>query len=144
MNRPNWDEYFLNIVDSISLRATCDRGKAGCVITKNNRILVTGYVGAPSGLPDCSEVGHMLEDVIHVDGTKSTHCHRTIHSEMNGILQAARIGVSLEGSTLYCTMTPCMRCAMAIIQVGITRVVCKQKYQLSDVSEKLFKKQILK
>ncbi|MDD5650485.1 MAG: cytidine/deoxycytidylate deaminase family protein [Candidatus Nanoarchaeia archaeon] len=139
MSRPNWDEYFMLTVDTIGLRATCDRGKSGCVITKNNRILVTGYVGAPSGFPDCSEVGHLLETVVHQDGTKSEHCHRTIHAEMNAILQAAHIGVSLKGGTLYCTMTPCMRCAMSIVQVGIARVVCKQKYHQGAASEDVFK-----
>ncbi len=139
IDRPNWDEYFLEFVKTAALRATCDRGKSGCVIVKSNRVLVTGYVGAPSGFPDCSEVGHLLETVIHPDGTKSEHCHRTIHAEMNAILQAARIGVSLEGATLYCTMTPCMRCAMSIVQVGISRVVCKQKYHQGSASEKMFK-----
>jgi dCMP deaminase len=135
--RPTWDEYFLLNVDGIGTRATCDRGKSGCIITRDNRILVTGYVGAPSGFPDCDEVGHLMETVIHTDGSTSDHCHRTIHAEMNAILQAARIGISLEGGTLYCTMTPCMRCTMSIIQVGIKRVVCKQKYHQGLISEVL-------
>lgn len=136
--RPSWDEYFMLNVDAISTRASCDRGKSGCVITKNNRILVTGYVGAPSGFPDCYDAGHLLETVTHSDGSSSVHCHRTIHAEMNAIFQAARIGVSLEGATLYCTMTPCMQCAMSIVQVGIIRVVCKCKYQRSIISEDIF------
>jgi len=139
MNKLSWDDYFLKIVEAVSLRATCNRGKTGCVITKNNRILVSGYPGAPSGIPSCDEVGHMLEKVIHEDGTISEHCHRTVHAEFNGILQAARVGVSLEGGTLYCSMTPCMRCAMAIIQVGIKRVVCQGKYHQGKISEDLFK-----
>lgn len=139
MNRPDWDDYFLEFVKTASLRATCDRGKSGCVIVKDNRILVTGYVGAPSGFPDCSEVGHLIETVIHADGTKSQHCHRTIHAEMNALLQAAKIGVSLDEATLYCTMTPCMKCALSIVQTGIRRVVCLQKYHQGEISEGIFK-----
>lgn len=140
MSKPTWDEYFLKFVETASLRATCDRGKSGCVIVKNNRILVTGYVGAPSGFPACDEVGHLIKTVIHEDGTSSQHCHRTIHAEMNAILQAARIGTSLEGATLYCTMTPCMNCAMSIIQVGITRIVCSNKYHQGQKSEEAFER----
>jgi dCMP deaminase len=136
----SWDDYFLEIVKTVALRATCDRGKSGCVVTKNNRILVTGYVGAPSGISDCNEIGHLLEKVIHTDGSISEHCHRSVHAETNALLQAARIGVSLEGATLYCSMTPCMKCAMSIIQVGITRVVCEKKYHQGKISEELFSK----
>jgi len=135
----SWDDYFLNIVQAVSQRATCDRGKSGCVVTKDNRILVTGYVGSPSGIPSCDEVGHLLEKVTHPDGSISEHCHRTVHAERNSILQAARIGVSLQGGTLYCSMTPCMRCAMDIIQVGIIKVVCEKKYHQGKVSEEMFK-----
>lgn len=137
-DRPDWDEYHMLVVDAISTRASCDRGKSGCVIVKDQRILVTGYVGSPSGFPDCHDMGHLIETVVHPDGTQSSHCHRTIHAEMNAILQAARVGVSLIGSTLYCTMTPCMRCTMSIIQVGIVRVVCKNRYHQGDISEKMF------
>jgi len=144
MKRQAWDDYFLAIVKAVSARATCDRGKSGCVITKNNRALVTGYVGAPTGFPDCTELGHLIEKVIHVDGSISEHCHRTVHSEMNALFQAARIGVSLEGATLYCTMSPCMRCAMGIVQVGIVRVVCEQKYHQGTISEEIFKQANIK
>jgi dCMP deaminase len=139
LNRPNWDDYFLEIVKAVALRATCDRGRSGCVVTRNNRILVTGYVGAPSGIAGCDEVGHLLEKVIHPDGTISEHCHRSVHAEANALYQASRIGVSLEGGTLYCTMTPCMRCTMGIIQVGITKVVCEKRYHQGQISEELFK-----
>ena len=83
--RPDWDEYFLGIVREVATRATCDRGKSGCVIVRDRRILATGYVGAPSGLPHCDEAGHMLRDVIAPDGSVSKHCIRTIHAEQNAI-----------------------------------------------------------
>jgi len=139
MSRPGWDAYFLKFVETAALRATCDRGRSGCVIVKGNRILVTGYVGAPSGFPDCDEAGHLIEKVTHQDGTVSEHCKRTIHAEQNAILQAARMGIALEESTLYCSMTPCRDCAMSIVQVGIVRVVCLNKYHQGKISEEIFK-----
>jgi dCMP deaminase len=140
--RPSWDDYFIEVMDGISKRATCGRGRSGCVIAKNNQILVTGYVGSPAGLPHCDEIGHQMKKVIHVDeGDKVTeHCVRTVHAEQNAICQAARRGVALEGSTLYCRMTPCRVCAMLIINCGITRVVCQRKYQAGGESEEMFKK----
>ena len=140
--RTSWDDYFIEVMDGISKRATCGRGRSGCVIAKNNQILVTGYVGSPAGLPHCDEIGHQMKKVIHVDeGDKVTeHCVRTVHAEQNAICQAARRGVALEGSTLYCRMTPCRVCAMLIINCGITRVVCQRKYQAGGESEEMFKK----
>ncbi|MGI6718060.1 MAG: deoxycytidylate deaminase [Bacteroidales bacterium] len=137
--RPTWDEYFIEIANIVAKRATCDRGRSGCVITKNNRILVTGYVGAPSGLPHCDDVGHLMKATLHENGMETNHCVRTIHAEQNAICQAARIGVSLEGSTLYCRMTPCRTCAMLIINCGIVRVVCEQRYHCAEESEEMFK-----
>ena len=138
--RPDWDEYFLKIAEEISKRATCDRGKAGCLIVKDKRILATGYVGAPSGLSHCDEEGHMLRDVINPDGSVSKHCIRTIHAEQNAICQAARFGISLEGGTLYCKMEPCFTCAKMIVNVGIKRVVCKKRYHAGEHARELFKK----
>ncbi|MDR0540365.1 MAG: cell division protein DedD, partial [Spirochaetaceae bacterium] len=100
--RPSWDEYFMEVCDAISRRATCDRGRSGAVIAKNNQILVTGYVGAPAGLPHCDEAGHQLKKMIHEDGTVTTHCVRTVHAEQNAICQAAKRGIAIDGATLYC------------------------------------------
>jgi len=140
--RPSWDEYFIEIMNTVATRATCDRGRAGCVIVKDKRILVTGYVGAPSGLPHCDEVGHLFRKIIHEDGSITQHCVRTVHAEQNAIAQAARFGISLEGSTLYVRMTPCRSCAMLIINSGIKRVVCEYRYHAGKDSEDLLKKQI--
>ena len=83
--RPSWDEYFMEICRTVAKRATCDRGRSGCVIRKNNRILVTGYVGSPAGLPHCEEVGHQLKKMVHEDGTVTQHCVRTVHAGQNAI-----------------------------------------------------------
>ena len=136
--RPTWDEYFMELANTASKRATCDRGRSGCVIVKDRQLLVTGYVGAPSGLPHCDEVGHLFRKTIEEDGRVTTHCVRTVHAEQNAICQAARRGISLDGATLYCRMTPCRTCAMLIINCGIKRVVCERKYHAGKESEELF------
>jgi len=132
------DDAFLKVVDTISLLATCDRGYAACVIVRDNRILTTGYVGSPPGMPHCDDVDHEMVTVTDAEGHSSEHCIRTIHAEQNAILQAAIIGVSIYGATLYCRMTPCRTCAMFIIACGIKRVVCEKKYRSGDWTEREF------
>lgn len=136
--RPTWDEYFMEIAHTVSKRATCDRGRSGCVIARGKQILVTGYVGSPTGLPHCDDSGHQLKRVVHEDGKITQHCMRTVHAEQNAICQAAKLGISINNSTLYCRMTPCRTCAMLIINCGIERVVCEKKYHSAADSEKLF------
>ncbi|MEJ5189152.1 cytidine/deoxycytidylate deaminase family protein [Treponema sp. J25] len=136
--RPTWDEYFMEVCNAIAKRATCDRGRSGCVIAKDNQILVTGYVGAPAGLPHCDDVGHQLKKLVHEDGTVTTHCVRTVHAEQNAICQAAKRGIAIDGATLYCKMTPCRTCAMLIINCGIKRVVCQKRYHDAKDSEAMF------
>lgn len=138
--RPSWDEYFMEVADTVAKRATCDRGRSGCVIARDKQILVTGYVGSPRGLPHCDEIGHLLKQVTHEDGRISQHCMRTVHAEQNAVCQAARLGIPLEGATLYCRMTPCRTCAMLIINCGIVRVVCQRKYHDGRDSEEMFAK----
>ncbi|MCD4734792.1 MAG: cytidine/deoxycytidylate deaminase family protein [Bacteroidales bacterium] len=138
-SRPSWDEYFMELAHTVSRRATCDRGRSGCVIVKDKQILVTGYVGSPKGLPHCDDIGHLLKKVVHEDGSESHHCVRTVHAEQNAICQAARLGIALDGSTLYCRMTPCRTCAMLIINCGIARVVCEMKYHAGSESEEMFR-----
>lgn len=138
-HRPTWDEYFMEVADTVAKRATCDRGRSGCVIARDRQILVTGYVGSPRGLPHCDDVGHLMKQVHHEDGRVSQNCMRTVHAEQNAICQAARLGISLEGATLYCRMTPCRTCAMLIINCGIVRVVCEWKYHDGKESEEMFR-----
>ena len=113
--------------------------KSGCVVVRDRQILVTGYVGSPKGLPHCDEVGHQFKRMVHEDGTVTEHCVRTVHAEQNAICQAAKLGISLDGATLYCRMTPCRVCAMLIINCGIKRVVCEKKYHAGAESEEMFK-----
>lgn len=132
-------EYYLKIVEAAALRATCDRGRAGAIIVRDGRILTTGYVGAPLGLPHCDDVGH--EFVFKHGPEKVTqHCIRTVHAEMNAILQAAKFGISVNGADLYCTMFPCYSCAQAIINVGIVKVNAIHDYQDSGRSKDIFTK----
>ncbi|MCL2444189.1 MAG: cytidine/deoxycytidylate deaminase family protein [Treponema sp.] len=137
--RPSWDEYFMEVCEAISKRATCERGRSGCVIARDKQILVTGYVGAPAGLPHCDDVGHQLKKILHEDGKETTHCVRTVHAEQNAICQAAKLGISINGATLYCRMTPCRTCAMLIINCGIKRVVCQRRYHDSEDSHSMLK-----
>ncbi|NLJ82302.1 MAG: dCMP deaminase family protein, partial [Bacteroidales bacterium] len=113
--------------------------RSGCVIVRDRQILVTGYVGSPIGMAHCDDVGHQLKQVVHEDGSVTTHCMRTVHAEQNAICQAAKLGISLYESTLYCRMTPCRTCAMLIINCGIKRVVCEKKYHAGKESEEMFK-----
>jgi dCMP deaminase len=137
--RPSWDEYFMEIANTVAKRATCDRGRSGCVIARDRQLLVSGYVGSPKGLPHCDEVGHQFKKMIHEDDSVTQHCVRTVHAEQNAICQAAKLGISLAGATLYCRMTPCRTCAMLIINCGIVRVVCEMKYHAGAESEEMFK-----
>jgi dCMP deaminase len=142
--RPTWDEYFLKIVELIGARGTCDRGRSGCVIAKEKRILSTGYVGSPMGTKHCDDVGHEMHTVKHADGRETRHCIRTSHAELNAIANAARFGISLDGATLYCHMTPCYTCAKIIINAGIKRVVCNLDYHDGERSKKIFKEAKIK
>ena len=116
--RPSWDEYFLGIVEAVGERATCDKSGSGCVITKDNRIVSTGYTGSLSGLPHCNEVGHDL---------KSNQCLRIIHAEHNAISQALKFGASLDGATMYCKIKPCPACQKMALSLGIKRIVVGKK-----------------
>lgn len=137
--RPTWDEYFMEVCRAVAKRATCDRGRSGCVIAKDKQILVTGYVGSPKGIPHCDEVGHQMKTMIHEDGHQSQHCVRTAHAEQNAIVQAAKMGVSIDGGTVYCKMTPCAVCCKMIINAGIKRVVCEKRYHAGSESEEMFR-----
>ena len=139
-SRPSWDEYFMDVCRAIAKRATCDRGRSGCVIARDHQILVTGYVGAPIGLPHCDDVGHQFKKLQHEDGSITQHCVRTVHAEQNAICQAAKRGISIDGATLYCKMTPCRTCAMLIINCGIVRVVAEKRYHDSADTIEMFKK----
>ncbi len=137
--RPSWDEYFLKMIDMVGSRGTCDRGRSGTILVKDKRILATGYVGSPIGLPHCDEVGHEMHTVSKDSGATSRHCLRTAHAELNVIANAARFGVAIDGSTLYCKMVPCYTCSKTIINAGIKRVVAFRDYHAAKQSKDIFK-----
>jgi dCMP deaminase len=138
-HRPSWDDYFMEVANAISKRATCDRGRSGCVIARDRQLIVSGYVGSPVGFPHCDEVGHQIKKVTHEDGEITEHCMRTVHAEQNAVCQAARRGISIAGATIYTRMTPCRTCAMLLINCGIKRVVCERKYHRGTESEEMFR-----
>ena len=125
-----WDARFMELAEVISTWASCyqqDR-KIGAVIVKNKRIVTTGYNGAPAGIKTCVERGDCLRKKLGIaSGTKHEICY-AIHAEQNAIIQAAKLGSSIEGATLYCTHQPCVICAKMIVNSGITRVVYKHGY----------------
>jgi dCMP deaminase len=117
--RPGWDQYFMEIARTVATRATCPRAMVGAVLTRDRRILTTGYNGAPRGVPHCLDVGCTM-----VDG----HCLRATHAEANAIVQGALHGVSLQGATAYCTHQPCAGCTKLLISAGVERIVYRDAY----------------
>jgi len=138
--RPSWDIYFMEIMEAIAKRGTCDRGRSGCVIAKDRQLIAAGYVGSPIGEGHCDDIGHLFQKRYDANGKFSLHCVRTVHAEQNAICQAAKRGISVEGGTLYCKMTPCPVCAKLIINCGIVRVVCQKRYHDGAEAERLFLK----
>jgi dCMP deaminase len=122
ITRPSADEYFLKIASVVAERATCRRHHVGAVAVRDKHILSTGYNGAPSGLPDCLELGCLRDARGIPSGTRQELC-RGIHAEQNAIIQASLHGVNLEESTIYCTHTPCNLCAKMLVNARIKRYV---------------------
>jgi len=134
--RPSWDAYFMQIAHLVATRATCPRRAVGAVIVRDKRILATGYNGAPSGLPHCPEGGGTTE---WPGGClRAGHCIRALHAEQNALLQAAKIGIACEGSTIYVTCQPCNACAKMIINAGVKRVIYEGDYP-DEFSKELFR-----
>lgn len=127
MDRPSWNEYFMEICKLVSSRSTCMRRKVGAVLVKDKRILSTGYNGAPAGVPHCSETGCLREQFNIPSGERAELC-RGVHAEQNAIIQAAYHGVRVKGATLYCTNQPCSICAKMIINAGIKAVYYRDGY----------------
>ncbi len=126
-DRPTKDEYFMEIANVVAKRSTCLRIHVGAVIVKNGRILSTGYNGAPHGFEHCLDIGCIREKENIAHGTRHEMC-RAVHAEQNAIIQAALHGVSIEGSTVYCTHQPCILCTKMIINGKINRVVFQHEY----------------
>lgn len=119
--RPSWDDYFARITVLVASRATCVRRKVGAILVLEKRILATGYNGAPQGLSHCLEIGCLREKEGIPSGERHELC-RGIHAEQNVIIQAARYGISIVGSTLYCTNLPCVICTKMLINSGVKKI----------------------
>jgi len=127
ITRPTWDEYFLQITDLVATRSTCLRRHVGAVLVLDKRILATGYNGAPKGLAHCLDLGCRREAENVPSGQRQELC-RAIHAEQNAIIQAARHGISIVGSTLYTTLHPCVTCSKMLINAGVRIVYYREGY----------------
>jgi dCMP deaminase len=127
LKRPEIDEYFLKIASVVAERSTCRRHHIGAIAVRDKHILTTGYSGAPAGAKDCLELGCLRDELGIPSGTRHEIC-RAIHAEQNVIIQAGLHGVSLEGSTVYCTHTPCVLCAKMLVNARISRFITFGKY----------------
>lgn len=127
--RPDWDEYFMEMAALTARRSTCLRRQVGAVIVQNKHIIATGYNGAPRGLAHCGDrEGGCLRQQLGVPSGERHELCRALHAEQNAIIQAAALGNSIEGGTIYITHQPCLICAKMIINAGIQRIVVQEGY----------------
>lgn len=126
--RASWDEYFMEIAEVVKTRSTCLRRQVGAVIVKDNRIITTGYNGSPSGLDHCLDIGHCERQRLGIPSGQRHELCRALHAEQNAIIQAAKLGISTDGGTIYITLQPCVICAKMIINSGIVRIIHKGEY----------------
>ena len=125
--RPDWDEYFMEMAALTARRSTCLRRQVGAVIVQNKHIIATGYNGAPRGLTHCGDLeGGCLRQQLGVPSGERHELCRALHAEQNAIIQAAALGNSIEGGTIYITHQPCVICAKMIINAGIQRIVVQE------------------
>ena len=131
--RPDWDEYFMEIANVVALRSNCSRRQVAAVIVKDKRIISTGYNGTPRGIRNCNEGGCPRCSSHAPSGTNLTECLCS-HGEENAIVQAAYHGICVKDSTLYTTFGPCLLCAKMIINAGIREVVYRERYSIDSTS----------
>ena len=128
MNRPSWDEYFMEMAALAAKRSTCLRRQVGAVIVRDKRAIATGYNGAPQGLLHCAERGGCFREKMNVPSGERHELCMALHAEQNAIIQAAAFGLSIEGSVIYITHQPCVICAKMIINAGIRRILVREGY----------------
>ena len=127
-SQAKWDGRFMKLAKEVSSWSTCVRREVGSVIVRDKRIIATGYNGAPSGVLSCEEKGYCIRDRLSIaSGTRQEICYAT-HAEQNALVQAAKLGISVDGATIYVTHQPCIICAKLIINAGIKRVVYAYDY----------------
>lgn len=149
MNRPDWDHYFMGMTELIAERSTCLRRKVGALLVRNKRIIATGYNGAPSGILHCGErQGGCLRQAMNIPSGERHELCLAVHAEQNAIIQAAYLGIPIEGSTLYCTTQPCVICTKMLINAGVERIVTREGYpdqlSLSLLQESGIQMEVLK
>ena len=127
-NRPNWDEYFMEMAELTAKRSTCSRRQVGAVIVRDNRAVATGYNGAPRGLAHCEEKGGCLRQKLNIPSGQRHELCRALHAEQNAIISAASMGNAIEEGTIYITHQPCVICAKMIVNAGIKRIVVREGY----------------
>jgi dCMP deaminase len=125
--RPDWDQYFMEIANQVAKRTTCRRRAVGAVLVKDKRILATGYNGVPQGIEHCLDRGCLREQLGIPSGEKHELC-RGLHAEQNALIQAAKHGIPVDGATVYCTTQPCIICAKMLINAGIREIIFEQSY----------------
>ncbi|HZW67671.1 MAG TPA: ComE operon protein 2 [Pseudogracilibacillus sp.] len=130
MTRINWQQYFLAQAKVVSLRSTCTRLEVGAILVRNNRIIASGYNGSVDDSSHCIDEGCLVVN---------NHCVRTVHAEMNALIQCARFGVATENTQLYVTHFPCLQCAKHIVQAGIEKIYYEADYRNDKIAEQLFK-----
>ena len=126
--RLSWDEYFMQMAELTSKRSTCLRRHVGAVIVQDRHVIATGYNGAPRGLKHCEELGGCLREKLKVPSGERHELCRALHAEQNAIIQAAVLGQSVEGGTIYITHQPCAICSKMIVNAGIRNIVVRQGY----------------
>lgn len=126
--RLSWDKYFMEMAELTAERSTCLRRHVGAVIVKDNHVIATGYNGAPRGLKHCDEIGGCIREKLHVPSGERHELCRALHAEQNAIIQAAVLGESIDGATIYINLQPCAICAKMLINAGIKRIVIKEGY----------------
>lgn len=128
MDRPSWDEYFMEMAALAAKRSTCMRRQVGAMIVKDKHIIATGYNGAPRGIMHCEERGGCLREKMKIPSGERHELCMALHAEQNAIIQAATLGQSVEDATIYVTHQPCIICAKMIINAGIKRIVVREGY----------------
>lgn len=138
MDRPTWDEYFMNIAKVVASRSNCVKRKIAAIIVKDKRIISTGYNGTPRGTRNCNEGGCPRCNSFGESGKNLEECYCS-HGEENAIVQASYHGISLKDSIIYTTFSPCLLCTKMIINAGIEEVIYNSNYPLGESALKLLK-----
>jgi len=142
IERPSYDDYFIEMAYIVSKRSTCIRRKVGAILVKDKHILSTGYNGAPKGHKHCSIMGCLREKTNVPSGERHEIC-RGLHAEQNVIIQAAVFGIQIKNSVLYCTNTPCVVCAKMLINAGVKEIIFSGDYP-DDLAKQILEESNIK